>query len=643
MKKNLLLVAAITISSYTWAQQDSAVKLLDEVIITANRIEQKQSQTGKVVTVIGKEILQRSQGKTLSQLLNEQAGITVNGALNNPGTVQTVYMRGANSGRALILIDGLPVSDPSQINNEFDLNLIQLNEVERIEIARGAQSTLYGSDAVTGVINIITTKGDMKKAVNVKAGLTAGNLGLLRTNLQWYGKYRKLEYQLKGAQFRSTGFSAAADEKNTGDFDRDGYNGKTISAALQYHISPQLSLRGFVQNNDYTTDIDNGAFKDDKDFTQKNNNLNTGGGVNWRSKWANLTANFMFSKTERNFLDDSTSIGGFARFTRDDYYSQSRFGELFASFQIHPQVVLLSGYDMRLSSFNNQYLSISAFGPYDSEFKDTSIRQESLYASFIFNALDKRLNLELGGRINVNSKYGSNYTYTINPSFQIRKNVQLFGSIATGFKVPSLYQLYVGFAGNDQLKPEESVNYEAGISYRGKQNRQRLVLFHRNVNRGIDFDYVNFRYYNIPNQKASGMEYEISLQPFKNFDFTAHATWIGGQEFVQSRVTTKDSSYAYLLKRPVLQTQIQLGYQLQKVWYFSLGGRYVGGRYDVGGYQLPDVWLKDYFIANAYISYTRKYGKIFIDIQNLTQTVFTDIRGFNSIPRMIQAGIQMEL
>ena len=150
MKKKMLLVAAVTISSYAWAQQDSAVRLLDEVIITANRIEQKQSQTGKVVTVIGKETLNRSQGKTLAQVLNEQAGITVNGALNNPGTVQTVYMRGANSGRVLIMIDGMPVSDPSQINNEFDLNLIQLNEVERIEIARGAQSTLYGSDAVTG-------------------------------------------------------------------------------------------------------------------------------------------------------------------------------------------------------------------------------------------------------------------------------------------------------------------------------------------------------------------------------------------------------------------------------------------------------------------------------------------------------------
>jgi vitamin B12 transporter len=218
----------------------------------------------------------------------------------------------------------------------------------------------------------------------------------------------------------------------------------------------------------------------------------------------------------------------------------------------------------------------------------------------------------------------------------------LFASVATGFKIPSLYQLYAGFSGNDQLKPEESINYEGGASYTEKNIHQRIVLFRRNVTRGIDFDYVNFRYYNIPNQKVNGLEYEIALQPLKNFEINGNITWIGGQEFVQSRITTKDSSYAYLLRRPQWQTNIQLGYRIGKAWYCSVGGRYVSGRFDVGGYQMPDVWLKDYFISNAYISYSRKYGKLFLDIQNLTNAEFNDIRGFNSIPRMIQAGIQVE-
>ena len=156
MSKTITLPACMLISISLFAQQDTVT--LDEVVVTANKFEQKQSTTGKVITVITKAQIEKSGGKTISQLLNEQAGITINGALNNLGTVQTTYMRGANSGRTLVLLDGMPVSDPSQINNEFDLNLFLINDVERIEICRGAQSTLYGSDAVAGVINIITQK-----------------------------------------------------------------------------------------------------------------------------------------------------------------------------------------------------------------------------------------------------------------------------------------------------------------------------------------------------------------------------------------------------------------------------------------------------------------------------------------------------
>ncbi|MFV7878478.1 TonB-dependent receptor, partial [Enterococcus faecium] len=141
---------------------------------------------------ISKEQLERQPGKTIAQVLNESAGITIAGALNNAGTNQSVFMRGAASGRTLILLDGIPVNDPSQINNEFDLNLFSINDVERIEVCRGAQSTIYGSDAVAGVINIITTKQGVTKPFNVKLTSTAGNLATFKNNIQLYGKKDKL-------------------------------------------------------------------------------------------------------------------------------------------------------------------------------------------------------------------------------------------------------------------------------------------------------------------------------------------------------------------------------------------------------------------------------------------------------------------
>src|SRR5690349_7964185 len=137
--RKFFAVTALFISSQLTAQTDSS-RTLNPVVVTASKFPQKQSSTGKVVSVITKEQIEKSSGRTIAQLLNEQAGLTINGALNVLGSNQTVSMRGSSAGRTLILLDGIPVNDPTLINNEFDLNLISLNNVERIEVCRGAQS-----------------------------------------------------------------------------------------------------------------------------------------------------------------------------------------------------------------------------------------------------------------------------------------------------------------------------------------------------------------------------------------------------------------------------------------------------------------------------------------------------------------------
>jgi vitamin B12 transporter len=307
---------------------------LDEVIITANRIEQKQSQTGKVVTVIGKDILEKSQGRTLTQVLNDQAGITINGALNNAGTVQTVYMRGANSGRVLVLLDGIPVGDPSFINNEFDLNFMSVNDVERIEIARGAQSTLYGSDAVTGVINIITVKKDIKKPIAFKSTTSAGNYNTYRGNLQAYGTKGKFTYQARLSRIGTGGFSAAYDSTKNQNFDRDGYNGQLGSGSVSYKANDRFSVRSFFQYSSYKSDVDGGVFRDDKDFTINNRNLTTGAGFHYKGKGIDVNGNYQYSQNRRNFLNDSTSISGFSKYVEDNYFSRSHFGEVYATIKL---------------------------------------------------------------------------------------------------------------------------------------------------------------------------------------------------------------------------------------------------------------------------------------------------------------------
>ena len=154
MKKKIFIVAAVLISSRLCAQDST--KSLNEVVLTATKTSIKQSQTGKVITVISRVVLDRSAGKDLAQLLTEQTGIVVNGATSNAGKDKSLYLRGAQNNNTVILLNGIPLADASGVTGAFDVRLIPLEQIERIEIVKGAQSTLYGSNAVAGVINIIT-------------------------------------------------------------------------------------------------------------------------------------------------------------------------------------------------------------------------------------------------------------------------------------------------------------------------------------------------------------------------------------------------------------------------------------------------------------------------------------------------------
>jgi len=135
MKKNFLLLAALVSSHLLVAQRDTTT--LEAAVITATKFERKQSETGKVLSVIDRATIERNGGKSLSELLNTVSGVQVIGANNNLGTNNLVTIRGASAGNTLILLDGIPVNDPSVITNYFDINFLPLDQIERIEILKG--------------------------------------------------------------------------------------------------------------------------------------------------------------------------------------------------------------------------------------------------------------------------------------------------------------------------------------------------------------------------------------------------------------------------------------------------------------------------------------------------------------------------
>lgn len=640
MGKKIMLYLALIMSNQLLAQKDSSsTHVLDEIIVTANKQEQKQSTTGKVISVIDKNQLEKSAGKTIAQVLNETVGLTINGAYNNIGTNQTVYMRGAASGRTLLLLDGIPINDPSTINNEFDLNFISLNDVERIEVCKGAQSTIYGSDAIAGVINIITQKQNITKPLNFKADFIAGSFNTFKNNIQLYGKSNRLTYTFRNSLIKSNGFSTAYDSLKLNSFDKDGYTGNNTSANLIYKVNKDLSIKAFGTNTHYQADVDDGIFRDDNYQIIKNKLIQTGIGFQYKSTKISVTGNYQFSETKRNYERDSLDQLVPVYYLRDKYFSTTHFLELYANMHLSPYLSLLQGIDYRKINMNNHYFSVSGYGDYSSTFSDTVTTLTSVYASLMFN--NKAVSADLGLRYNKHSKFGNHFTFSFNPSYQLTASTRIFGSIATGFKAPSLYQLFDQYSGTINLKPERTTTIELGLSNKTAASYNRLVWFYRTIQDGIDYDYIGSKYFNFFKQRALGIEYENKMRLSNHIDFQTNLTLLSIKDSTQSRYSFADTAYHYGLKRPNIQINASIDYHTKK-WYASIGFKYVGKRYDIGGYQSVDVLMPEYFIFNSYAAYLlSKKVKFFVDIQNLTNKQFFDLRGFNSIPITINAGINV--
>ena len=633
MGKKLMLLTLLFSAKMVSAQQDTTT--LDEVVVTANKMAQKQSTTGKVVTVITKSDLEKMGNKNLATLLQEQVGITVNGSSNNAGSVQTIFTRGASGGRTLVLLDGIPVNDPSFINNDLDLNLFATSSIERIEICRGAQSTLYGSDAIAGVINIITTSKDISRPLQINASSILGSFGTQKNNLQLAGKKNKWSYSGRIAHTNSNGFSAAIDTTGKNNFDADLYKGLALHGQINYAATEHFSVKAFSMYNKYKAGVDAGVFRDDRDFTIENSSLLLGTGFIYKKNNWQITGTYQHNTLDRHFLNDSAHKTS-TWFEKNDYAATSDYAEIYTSIKLSDRLTALAGLDYRKGSYSQNYLSVSGWGPYNFNDPTRYAEQSALYGSLLYTSLHKKLTLELGGRVNKHSVYGNNQIFTLNPSFALSANTRIFASVSSGFKAPSLYQISI----NDKLDPEKATSYEAGFSYQNKTLQTRLVYFNRQTANGIDYNYINYQYFNYVKQAVNGLEFEIKKSFANGVTAFANYTFLAGKETTQNRITNQDTiTYDYLLRRPAHQLNMGISAQVNTKLRLEITGRYAGKRYDVGGYAAPDILLKSYATLAANVGYQlNKHWRFTADIQNFTNTKYYEVYGFKTMPLNASVG-----
>jgi vitamin B12 transporter len=650
MNKNFFVVAAFFICSQTQAQlQDTSFQNLDEVVITANKYPNKTSLTGKVITVITKEQLEQSGGKDLSQVLTEQAGLYIGGANSNVGKDKSIYLRGARIDHTLITIDGVPLYDPSGIGGNFDIRNISLASIERIEILKGSQSTLYGSDAIAGVINIITKKAGNKIAAG-NASLSYGSYNNFRGSAGMNGRKDKFDYSVNYSLTKTDGINEA--KSNTANADKDGYTQHGVMAGLGFEVNKHLRIQPYVRFTKINGDLDQGSFTDELDYTYRQKSIQAGIKNEFSYGKTKLNVLYNFNTINREYIDDSVkSRNGYDTYSRGLYKGKEHFIDAFAHFELNDKLKLSAGIDFRSSVSDQEYYSVGFFGPYSTKYSNDSLNQNqtALYAALIFNS-KSGFNIEVGNRLNIHSEYGSHDVFNINPSYLINRQIKLFANLSSGYKTPSLYQLFSEY-GNKSLNPEAALTFEGGLQYFTTDNKftGRAIFFKRDVKDLIFFYYnpstYQSQYINQDKQKDNGLELEASYILAKNTTIKAFYTYVTGE--INTKLGSgKDTTYFNLLRRPKNSFGVNISSRINEHFFISSNLSAFGKRndayFDSQTFTTQRVLLDNYSLWDIYAEYSicKNKLKLFADFRNILDNKYTEISGFNTTGFNLNGGVR---
>ena len=613
-------------------EKKDTVKNLNEVVVTATRSPKKLSDIGRNVTVITAAQINQAQGKTVPQLLNSLPGITYSGSENNRGLSSDVYLRGASAGNTLVLVDGFPVNDASGIAGNYDLNAFPIDQIERIEILKGSNSTLYGSDAVAGVINIITKKAlNQKLTPTIQAGV--GSYKTYTSAVGLNGTINKTGIAINVSNVDYGGFAAPTDVTGNAGFKNDGFRQRSISLNLSQAVTDKLTLNGNAQSSYDTGDLPYGAFQNDNDYTYDKTFLMAGLGAKLVLPKGALRFNISQNNVWNNYKNlgsdnfgATSEIRNLGRITNTEAILTQNLSERFD---------ITSGADFKYSNTNQ-------VSSYNSSPLVKSVNIASLYTSVFFKS--DIFHMELGGRYNHHEKYGDNFTYTINPSVVLNERFKIFVSIASAYVTPSLYQLYSQY-GTDDLKPQTTTSYEAGFDLSIVKNVLTFTsdFFKRKTTDVIYFASLSTppygKYQNGSKQDDQGFESELNLT-YKGLALSGYTAYVVGHLTSVSGAETGN-----LLRRPKNTYGANAAYTFAKVLNVGVNYKYTGGRFDteflnVAPYSRIDE-LPSYNIVDVHLQYSPvKAFSVYLDLKNLFDEQYTDWVGYNTRGFNVMSGFK---
>jgi len=622
MKEKILsfmAVMIVLITNHVLAEEEkgSGVKYnLGNIIVSATKTESYQAEVGSSSTVITAEDIEKTGKRTVHEVLRDVPGVAVmqSGAF---GGTTSIYLRGAKPGQTLVLINGIEVNDPMSTDRSFDFAHLTVDNIERIEVVRGPQSTLYGSDAMAGVINIITKKGKGKPKFS--GSFESGSHRTFKENFGVSGGAEKLNYSLSASRLDSDGIN-----KVDSGTENDGYENTVVSSNMGYKISDNSELSLVTTFTDAQTDIDNGASDDDPNYTAWWRNI--AGKIAFdhavNSIWDHKLS-FSYSETIRKYKDDPDSVD-----LADNTHNWFK-GDM-KKFEWQHNV---SPVDWDTLTCGFEYEEERGFGDgrntWD-RFDRKTIDSAGYYLQNQFKLWEK-LFITPGLRIDDHELFGAETTYKISTAYLIpQTGTRLKGNWGTGFKAPSLYQLYSSY-GSPSLKPDESKSYDFGFEqgfFKDKVSFD-LMRFHNDFRNMVDWDSATSKYKNIGRAETKGFEIGAKFLPVENFTIGTNFTY----------TDTKDKETGLeLQRRPKRQANLDVNWRFMAKANLNLGVTYVGSRKDTGY-----TTSKDYTKLGLACLYdiTNNF-QIFTRIENLFDKKYQEVQGYATEGRSFYAGAKAD-
>jgi vitamin B12 transporter len=533
-------------------------------------------------------------------------------------------MQGAAATNTLILVDGLAINDPSGTGGLFDLRLLSTDNIERIEIIKGSQSTLYGTDAIAGVINIITRKGS-SGLIDGSGQLSYGSFNTLKGNVGVNGKISPdVSYSAGYNRGSSDGISAAENPGDNESFGKDGFKMDSFFGRVDLSPLEGLTITPHIQYSTYDGDYDADAFIDaENEFSLSMFSPRLQ--LQYSANGLRVNADYNYTRTERTFLNS---------FGENVFEGRFHNVDLFGNYTLNNYIKILAG-------VNYQDYSIPA--AQNESTPNASIA--SPYATVYLNDL-AGFSTELGYRLNNHTEYGNNSTYSVAPSYRVTDQVKLFASVTTGFKAPTLDELFGPFGANPDLDPQKSFYTSAGIeAYFLKQS---LKLSAQYFNREIDdlIIYASAGFINRDRQNDRGIE--LSADWIVNGSLT-----LGGwYNYLSGEITTEEEgrevTVSNLIRRPANSLGLKAGLQVSDNLYIRMNGEYNSERTDLyfnpaNNFMAENITLDPYVLVNLYAEYGlfKQQVTLFGDVRNVLNSDFTEVYGYNTMGTALKVGAKV--